>query len=311
MNNLKRKIRNLLLIGGATLSIATFGLGVNILPNLEGDKNQPKVDQMSVKVSSEKLKSISEKYKDVKKLDGIKLDSRNQKVADIISNSKMNISEKEKTLNNLDVYFCNTDDNSAKLSSSQGDVELNTPTITYHAYTNRTDYAFYGSGKWKNHNYDVEGFSWWYPSVGDKINIGGDDALGISFYQPKGDASRAQATWGWSGFTNGDIKDYSNTLSTAEDQYGGVYRLQDYIKITDVTNYVVYVDVKYKYNAFNLSTYLMFKGLENYDGFAKTFYSHTWDNTQITSIGLGADSVSVDFNTTSSHWNGYSHSLAF
>lgn len=102
------------------------------------------------------------------------------------------------------------------------------------------------------------------------------------------------------------------TLATENDNFGGAYKVQDFIKYTKVKNYVFWCDVSYRYNAYNMHCVIRYnRNFEDYSGNAKLFYSHTWDDSTISSIDLSTSGVGVGWSTQSDHWTQYSYGRTF
>lgn len=313
MKNFKDKYKSYLLIASATLTVAMSSIGVNALPNNKENKPNGKPNEAILDFDKNEMKAFSTKYNNVKKLTGSALASRNQKVKEILSNNSLTMEEKEAFLKDLETYHFKTKtDNSAQLASTLNDVELYKPDIWYNAYENT--YTVHGMGHWVNNDYDAPSWMWWYPYEGQKITIGGVDALGIYFHNtPSPNPSGVAIVDGWGTFNNGLSNwDNAEVLATSNDCIGGGYKYQDYIEITDVTNNVFWVNIEYRYSAQNFHCYLNYNSnFANLNGDAKFYYSHTWDDTSVNSVGIYTNGLYCGYNENENYFEAFSLTTNF
>lgn len=265
----------------------------------------------SLNINSFQLSEMADKYRNVKLLEGDQLVSHNMKVDDVLNNVYLSDSQKEKLLIKLGVYNIDSVKNTTELAaSSNNDVKLNRPTIKYDSKAKQ--YIITGRGQWLRHTYEVPKWSWWYPKVGSTKNIGGVDAIGISLSNTSGKTKGLALKSGQGKFDNGSAKKTVTTLSTSNDNYGGGYKVQDFIKFTKVDNYILWANTRYNYNAYYMQCTLRYnKAFSNYNGNAKLFYAHTWNSANISSIGVSKSGPSVSVSKTSNAWKGYSYSTVF
>lgn len=276
----------------------------------KGTENAYEMAVSEIEINSEELLAIADQYKDVETLVGEEADAHNVKIDDILLNEEMSEEIKREYLSELGVYCCYNYEETQLASSSSGDVTLNRPTIYYDSFTK--EYVITGTGKWNAHTYETPSWSWWYPSVGDTSNIGGTDAIGISLSNTSGSTSGLALNSGYGYFYNGTATKMSTTLTSENDIYGGGYSVQDFIKYTKVVNYILYCDVTYYYNAYNMKCVLRYDAdFAKYSGSAKLFYSHTWSNTSITGISLNKTGASLSWSNSSNRWAAYSYPRTF
>lgn len=307
-NNKARKITYALALI-LTLSLI-FSFGVSAL-GLEDMYNDPKlVEENILEINGEELAAFAAQYDNVKTLTGEEALAHDEKVNDILFGENLSSEQKRIYLTKLGVFEINPDETVEYAASSSGDVTLNKPTIRYDSATKQ--YIITATGKWNKHSYEVPTWSWWVPSVGSTKDIGGPDAIGISLTNTSGSTSGLALKSGYGCFHNGTATETSSTLATENDNYGGGYKVQDFIKFTEVINCFLWYDATYLYNAYNMTCVLRYNNnFKNYNGSAKLFYSHTWDNTSVTSVNLSKTGAAMAWSKTSNYWNAYSYARTF
>ncbi|MEA3572469.1 hypothetical protein U9M73_21305 [Paenibacillus phoenicis] len=200
-----------------------------------------------------------------------------------------------------------TPDESLVSPSSQGsDVTLNKVLITYDA---QTGYWFVaGGGSWKNNNWSADVPTFLIPSVGDSKNVGGMDAIGVTYYNTSGDynASVISSLGYWHDGEGNSVE--SNSPSEGNGKYGVAFEFQDKAIVTSVNYVTGYYTYKYLGQGFSaVVTYN--SNFTNWNGKARTFYAHTWSSTNISSISLnGSNSgfgASVTFSSSSNNFKIY------
>jgi hypothetical protein len=266
---------------------------------------------ISIDIDSEELKAIAAKYADIEQLTGDELIAHDLKVNAILNNRELSPAQKEDALSLLGVYPVSSSENTVQFAASApGNVSLGKPSISYDSSSKQ--YIITAYGNWTSHKYEVPTWTWWYPSVGSTKNIGGLDGIGISLSNTSGTTSGLAINSGYGYFHNGTATQKVTTMSSNSDLYGAGYKVQDFIKFTKVDNYVFWVNTTYLYNAYNMDCVLKYNAkFEGYNGSAKLFYGHTWDSTNITSIGVNKTGASIGWSTTSNHWDSYSYARTF
>lgn len=304
---IKRAISSLSCV--LTLSLI-FQFVFSALPVAAQNGNSEQIEENVLEINGEELAAFAAKYDTVETLTGDEAVAHNEKVNDIIFNDNLSAETKRNYLAELGVFEINREDTIEFAASSEDDVALNKPTIKYDSLTKQ--YIITATGNWKNHNYEVPTWSWWYPSVGDTKNIGGADAIGISLTNTSGSTAQLAINSGYGKFYNGTATKQSTTLATEDDNYGGGFTVQDFIKITKVDNYVLWCNMEYYYNAYNMTCVVRYNNyFKNYNGNAKLFYSHTWDNTSVTSVSLSKTGAGLGWSKSSDRWIAYSYARTF
>lgn len=260
-------------------------------------------------VDSETLQEVMEKYSDVEQLKGVEKEALLKKLDDI-HNSDINEVSKKEALEALG-EICIYDDDVQFAASSNSDITLYKPTLSY--LTSTSSYSIYATGKLPSSAIkdELSSFSLWYPSVGDTKNVGGVDAMAFLISNTSGSTSGLAVKSGY-GKLAGKGSKISTTLATADDRYGAGYTVQDIITVTSVSNYVIASSYKYEYNASSISSQVLYNSnFSKYSGNVKFYYNHTWDNTRVNSIGLSASGISFGWNDKSDQWTGYSYARTF
>lgn len=272
--------------------------------------------------NSEELTAIAAQYDDVEELTGDALIAHTKRVDDIINNTTLSEEEKTQILNDLGVYRVD-EGLEVELASSSGNVTLNKPTLSYDSSTKQ--YIFSGTGYWNSTSAwqnDVANAMYWFMvqpwnwAVGKTCNIGGADVVGICISNPSGSTSGLVANSGYGTLqSSGSTK--SITLITNNDNYGVAFQPQDRCIITYYSETWVgascFRDYTYNYNAIRFQTIVRYNSsLANYNGRAKTFYAHNWENTTISGVGFTDSNVSVYFSQDKYSWSGaFSAGLVF
>ncbi len=268
------------------------------------------VEENMFEINGEELAAFAAQYDNVKTLTGEEALAHDEKVNDILFSDNLSSEQKRNYLAKLGVFEINSDKTVEYAASSSGDVTLDKPEISYDSKTKQ--YIIKATGKWDKHSYEVPTWSWLSPSVGSTKDIGGPEAIGISLTNTSGSTSGLVLNSGYGYFYNGAATKISSTLATENDNYGGGYKVQDFIKFTKVDNYVFWYNSEYLYNAYNMTCVLRYNdNFKNYNGSAKLFYAHTWDNTSVTSVSVSKTGAGLGWSTDSNHWNAYSYARTF
>ncbi|WP_212958887.1 hypothetical protein [Paenibacillus albilobatus] len=165
---------------------------------------------------------------------------------------------------------------------SQGsDIQMNKPTIVYSATSK--EWIVTGGGYWKTENWknDVPGV--WLPITGETKNIGGRDSVGITFFNKSGTYNaKVLSSSGY--LMNGRGQEIKNDNPTyGNGNVGVAFEIQDYAKLADAGTADVY------YMGHNFAAQIVYdENFKNLHGNARTFYVHTWDNSSINNIQMGA-----------------------
>lgn len=187
-------------------------------------------------------------------------------------------------------------------SSGSTDVKMNTAMVIYSSSAN--EWSVTGGGYWINSAYekDIPGDAFLY--VGKITNIGGQDAVGVTMYQTSGTKPTLKRCSGYVHDGNGSNITLNNPYNL-DSSRGIAFEFQDYKKVTKV-NFATH---NYTYMGYGFSAQAIYDSkFTYYDGKARTYYAHTWETTDITSIGISADGFSTSWSSSDYRWAVYNNS---
>ena len=131
--------------------------------------------------------------------------------------------------------------------------------------------------------------------------------MGITFYNTSGPAPTVKSTYAEIGDGTGNFNQYSSP-AIMDSSTGAGFLFQDHIICTEVTGLFSY-DWAYFGQMFDI-TIRFDSSFSAFNGKARAFVYHTWNDTSITSIGLtgGADSfgVTVSWQNAGNSWPAFS-----
>lgn len=259
---------------------------------------------------------------DSSKLDKFKAIEQELYVNQIIDDLSLSESVKEQKLAMLGVYKLDVPYTS--LASQPSDVYIGKVSIYYNTYS--THWILYSSGYWYDNEVACDdGHSvvncneiFWiggygaFVSEGERLNVGGRDSVGIFLQDTYGTYS-ATFESGYGRFYNYDgeynISYTGSTKDVNPTSRGASYTMQDYLEVTNITTFLgVLTSMEESYLALHFYTRIEYSAaFTTWNGNAVMFYAHTWDETDITGVGLGADSISFSTSTNSEWWQGQSN----
>lgn len=212
--------------------------------------------------------------------------ARTHLVEEKLANLKISGASDEKIeteMNALKVYKLNTPEDTIFTPLSQGsDVTMDKPEIYYDSLARQ--WIVSGGGHWNNKNWFYDFLNIW-PS--NTKNVGNFDSFGITYYNTSGSYNTAvKSSYGYWTDGNGWYVSTYNP-SHGDGKYGVAFDFQDVAKIINPNElYIDPEDVTYLGSEFfAIITYD--SNFTNYNGYARTFYVHTWDNAIINSITFG------------------------
>ncbi len=282
-------------------------------PNNESSELCDVEDSLSGKllVNSERLTEVYEQYKDVPQVYGAEKEALDKKVDDVLY-SDMSYEDMKEALEKLGVYYVYGEDVEYSGSSS-GDIKFDgTPQIAYNSKSK--EYLVSAKASLPSDAIDDEKPFWklFCPCDGDVANIGGVDAIFLSITNTSGASAGLQVNSGSASLSYGSAIKSSTNLITDNDNYGAGYEVQDCIAYYNVKNRIIYFTYDYKYNAEKITCVARYNSMfRNYNGEIKLGYSHTWNNTEVSSVGLSRSGPSVNFSKASNKWTAYSYSTYF
>ena len=199
----------------------------------------------------------------------------------------------DKEMESLGVYRLDTPDNSITPKSTTTDVLMNQVNIYYDAYT--TQWIVSGGGYWVNDSWisDLSSILW---IPGNVRNVGNRDSVGIAFYNTSGTYNtQVMSSVGVANNMEGDWDIRMNNPSHGDGMNGVAFEFQDQIRY-DLNNHFSYLGKGFA------ASIAYSAGFSNYNGYARTFYVHTWNSAYISDIGFGVSGkqFGVDVNITNS-----------
>lgn len=309
-----KKVMILILITICSFSIQDLKVSANSSDKLYEQEISNSSDQWKVDpnfdVVMEKQKIVEKYGKGYMTLFEDELEQRDLKILDIMSSKNQNKDESKKKLEAIGIILMEIPYISQ--ASQPSDVTLNAATVAYDYYLGQ--WIVGGSGYWNNDEgcddeHPIFGCSNYlnYTHVGHEFNVGGRDAVGVHLADTYGTFDGTYVISSYGKFYNYDgaynIYEYNYNRDQTSSQYGASFTIQDYTEITDYG----FFTMEEMYVAQNFMCLIRYNStFVNYNGNASSFYVHTWANTEINSIGLGKDSFSVSFSSSSDRWYGQS-----
>ena len=129
------------------------------------------------------------------------------------------------------------------------------------------------------------------PSVGQQLNVGGYDGVGVKLYSTSGIYNtRVIESYGY--YSDGDNDYYNYNPSVCDGSKGAFFEYQDKAVVTATSG----LYSAYQYNSKYFSAMIVYEGsFGKFSGYARTQYVHTWSNSQIESVSFGASGSSPVF----------------
>lgn len=194
-------------------------------------------------------------------------------------------------LNNVYIYSCETYPSYGTRSTGSTDVYLNRVFITYDA--NNSTWVVTGGGYWISSSYLSDAGT---PSpIFGAINVGGQDAVGVSFTSTSGTAPALVSASGYVHDGHGNDMTLTNPYSI-DSSRGVVFQYQDQAYCSDDLFDTWYMGYGFSAQGIYSSSF------SQYHGHARTYYAHTWHTCHITSIGVGNFSFSASWSYPEFGW---------
>lgn len=212
--------------------------------------------------------------------------------------------EFEEYLNSKGVFIYSTEEIPVvtPFSSGSTDVTMNKVIVMYNSATNQ--WSVTGGGYWQDHGYGADMPLELFPYVGKRINIGGQDAVGVTLYQVSGPKPTLMKCSGYVHDGYGKNMTLNNPYNL-DSTRGVAFEFQDYKTITKVN----FLDHNYTYMGYGFSAQAIYNSkFAEYNGKARTYYAHTWKNTNINSIGVSTTGFSTSWSDSNYRWAVYNNS---
>lgn len=201
---------------------------------------------------------------------------RNTTVAELVSKMQCGEVDKETALNTLEkigVYELDTEvaETSVSVMSVASDITLNAATVLYDSYCDQ--WIVSCGGYWNNEAWATETGS------GYLGNVGGCDAIGLSIYSTSG-TYNTKIVDSYAYYSDGDETSsyvYSPSLSSGTN--GSIFEYQDNIHYSNSNRRYIgkHFAVVVNYDS----------SFENFHGYVRGYYAHTWSTAYISSIAFG------------------------
>ncbi len=215
--------------------------------------------------------------------------------------------EFEEYLNSNGVFIYSVEEVPIITPSSVGssDVIMSEVMVIYVSATNQ--WAVTGGGYWKDNKYikpDLPAPI--LPVAGQKYNVGGLDAVGVALYNVSGTKPTLVKSSGYIHDGHDRSQDLNNPCNL-DSSRGVIFEFQDYEYIVSAT--MINFDYKYTYMGYGFSAQGIYNSkFAQYNGKAKSYYTHTWSNTSINSIGISTNGFNVSWTYNTNRWEVYSNS---
>ena len=182
------------------------------------------------------------------------------------------------------------------MDTSPNDAICNSVNIYYDSTT--ANWIVCGGGWWTNNNWFNDRYWLWIPYRGEIHNCGGYDSIGITYYNTSGTYNTSViSSMGYATDQNG-WSEYSYSPSHGNGALGVAFDFQDRHKYISGFKLVIYVsDMTYSMKGYSALVRYN-SNFVNYNGYARTFYAHTWNSCNITGITFGTSGSSFGVNVT-------------
>lgn len=194
------------------------------------------------------------------------------------------------------------------LYSEPADVVSNQVSIFFDSLPQ--NWVVYGSGAWVNDNWfdDMPGGGW--TSKGQIKNLGNFNAVGITYYNTSGRydtrvVSSYANIMSDKGDENGNTWNLISTSpSSGDGQYGVSFQFQDKVKLIGSPWQIVIPKSDFSYLGASFNVMITYdKNFTNWNGNARAFYVHTWDEAVINKISFNVSGkeFGVEFDISNSN----------
>ncbi|QCT01795.1 hypothetical protein E6C60_1077 [Paenibacillus algicola] len=212
---------------------------------------------------------------------------------------------KEKKIHKLDL----PQDYTVTPMSQPSDVNMNAVNIYADGQTG--NWYVTGGGSWNDLTWTADAPSFrLYPNVGSKKNVGGYDTVGITYYNTSGTyGTTVLSSQGyWHDGVGNSWSSYSP--SHGDGKLGAAFDFQDKVRITKVNWDGSY---SYVYEGKGFAATLTYTpNFVYYNGKARTFYGHTYNQATVDNVTFGASTgdfgVDIQLSNTSQGFKAFNNS---
>jgi hypothetical protein len=249
----------------------------------------------------------NEAYKKVPKMSENERNTKKQEIYTSFFSGEMDVDIAVAELEELGVYALKSSIDSYKQflttpiasRASSNSLEYNNVTIYYDSVDDTWELGagvWWSDDSWMNDIPNV-----WFPIVGSRYEIGGQDGVGISLYDLSGSfvGCTLEDTWLYVSAGGGYLSTTSHSpTGNIDSRYGVFHEFQDYAELASI-NASTGIGT-YLYYGKHMSVFAKYSSeFENFHGRARLCYAHTWDEGYISSFGVnfevGDDSIGAGF----------------
>ena len=225
---------------------------------------------------------------------------REKNIVDLVCKMQANVIDKSiacSELESIGVYELKApvtkNEAAIPYSTEPSNVKINDVTVLFDSYNNQ--WLVCGGGYWPDDSKwikDVPTNFW--PSVGQQLNVGGYDGIGVKLYNTSGTYNtRVKRSYAY--YSDGDNDYYNYNPMICEGRKGAFFEYQDKAVVTATTGFFS----SYKYIGKHFAAMVIYdSNFANFNGYARTNYIHTWSNAQIENVSFGANGDSPTFQVT-------------
>lgn len=228
---------------------------------------------------------------------------REKNIVDLVCKMQANVIDKSiacSELESIGVYELKApvtkNEAAIPYSTEPSNVKINDVTVLFDSYNNQ--WLVCGGGYWPDDSKwikDVPTNFW--PSVGQQLNVGGYDGIGVKLYNTSGTYNtRVKRSYAY--YSDGDNDYYNYNPMICEGRKGAFFEYQDKAVVTATTGFFS----SYKYIGKHFAAMVIYdSNFANFNGYARTNYIHTWSNAQrinvvncVGMVAVGGDIVEAE-----------------
>lgn len=208
------------------------------------------------------------------------------------SSPEITLDELEAYLNASGMFIYNKEEAPAIVPySAASNVKMNAPLITYNS--SASEWVVSGGGSWSSTSAYASDMPSSNPGYGNKLNVGGYDAVGVTLYNTSGSVPTLKRSLGYIHNGSGTNSNLSNPYPLNASR-AVVFEYQDY-QIGTTYSYT-YMGHGFSSTAVYNSTF------SSYNGRAASYYTHTWGSTNINSLSVSNSGVTANWSRDDSRW---------
>lgn len=175
-------------------------------------------------------------------------------------------------------------------TTQPSDISMSNPMTYYDSYNNQ--WFICGGGAWDDDNAWIDDVpANILPYVGQQLNVGGYDGVGIKIYNTSG-TYNTRVVESYAYYSDGNNDYYNYSPSIYDGRKGAFFQYQDKAVVAATVGLVS----SYNYIGKHFSAMVIYdSNFKNFNGYARTCYTHTWSSAQIDSVSFGTDGNAYTF----------------